>query len=456
MNAPASLSGKSLSPHLRIAVLTGVQVAVRIRIDRGDDVNATDDRGRSPLMLAASRGHVETCRVLLEAGADPTARDREGNAALGLAIEGRHSGIVALLHERLAASADSPSDGLKETSADYPVLPGGIEAQIPRTEDPEPDDDDFPLGTWEPDPESPPPLADPEAPARAGAVQHAISIHVPVDSDGDWSDVDIDLPDISQDRRQRRILEGEREVAIRALLLDGLRDGRLPVWRITDAAGTGAVESDTGLEAHLLLILGDLGILVDGDPEELHDHADPLPIDDNTADLVDDVLVFLSDLASTANDPQSHYNRELGREALLSRADEVELGTAIEGAMNEAITAVANSPAAIVSLLSIASEIKRGDALTETAASGVSPILIDSGDPDDPLFEDVPEPNPEASQTGIPDADQEDIKAESADLSTRLAPLAALLPRLSEGDSHAMFEALRELGLSLRPAPAAL
>jgi len=131
LNDPLRLSGKPINPHLRIAVLTGVLAAVRIRIDRGDDVNATDDRGRSPLMLAASRGHLETCRLLLEAGADPTACDREGNAALGLAIKSHHPAIVALLRDRVAASADYPPDALRETPADYPVLPGSIEAQIP-------------------------------------------------------------------------------------------------------------------------------------------------------------------------------------------------------------------------------------------------------------------------------------------------------------------------------------
>lgn len=185
MNDPLRLSGKPINPHLRIAVLTGVQAAVRLRIERGDDVNATDDRGRSPLMLAAARGHVETCRLLLEAGADPAARNREGNTALGLAIEGRHPGIVALLRERLAASTDSPSDELRETPAGYPVFRHGIEAHVPEPEDSEPDDDDLPLADWEPDPESPPSQADPEAPARAGAIQRAISLRVPIDTDGD-------------------------------------------------------------------------------------------------------------------------------------------------------------------------------------------------------------------------------------------------------------------------------
>jgi RNA polymerase primary sigma factor len=65
-----------------MAALAGVESAVHLQIRMGADVNAKDAKGRSPLVLAASGGHTETCRILLDAGADPLMIDGEGNDAL--------------------------------------------------------------------------------------------------------------------------------------------------------------------------------------------------------------------------------------------------------------------------------------------------------------------------------------------------------------------------------------
>ena len=70
-----------------MAVLSGVQTAVRLHIRRGTEVNAIDKRGRSPLILATSKGHTETCKILLEAGADPRIQDNEGNDARSIAFQ---------------------------------------------------------------------------------------------------------------------------------------------------------------------------------------------------------------------------------------------------------------------------------------------------------------------------------------------------------------------------------
>jgi RNA polymerase primary sigma factor len=70
-------SEKLLNPLLKMAVLSGVQAAVRLHIRRGIEINAIDEKGRSPLILAASKGHTETCKILPEAGADPRIQDNE-------------------------------------------------------------------------------------------------------------------------------------------------------------------------------------------------------------------------------------------------------------------------------------------------------------------------------------------------------------------------------------------
>ena len=46
---------KPMNPLLRMAVLAGVETAVRLHIRRGDSLDARDGGGATPLMLAAGR-----------------------------------------------------------------------------------------------------------------------------------------------------------------------------------------------------------------------------------------------------------------------------------------------------------------------------------------------------------------------------------------------------------------
>src|SRR5215216_5912102 len=43
----------------------------------GADVNATDERGNTPLLEAARYGHEDICRVLIAAGANLKSKDRD-------------------------------------------------------------------------------------------------------------------------------------------------------------------------------------------------------------------------------------------------------------------------------------------------------------------------------------------------------------------------------------------
>ncbi len=52
---------------------------------RGARHDLTDDRGRTPLMIAAARGHAQIVALLLAAGADPARRDTAGASASDLA-----------------------------------------------------------------------------------------------------------------------------------------------------------------------------------------------------------------------------------------------------------------------------------------------------------------------------------------------------------------------------------
>jgi ankyrin repeat protein len=65
----------------------------------GANVNATDDRGSTPLIEAARFGHNDICRVLIAAGADLKAKDKDGKTALMLAVQGDHDDVVRVLKQ---------------------------------------------------------------------------------------------------------------------------------------------------------------------------------------------------------------------------------------------------------------------------------------------------------------------------------------------------------------------
>ena len=65
----------------------------------GADVNATDERGNTPLLEAARYGHEDICRVLIAAGADIKAKDKDGKTALMLAVQNNHDDVVRVLKQ---------------------------------------------------------------------------------------------------------------------------------------------------------------------------------------------------------------------------------------------------------------------------------------------------------------------------------------------------------------------
>ena len=59
---------KPMNPLMRMAVLAGVETAVRLHIRRGDNLDARDGGGATPLMLAAGRKKKGVVALLLSAG----------------------------------------------------------------------------------------------------------------------------------------------------------------------------------------------------------------------------------------------------------------------------------------------------------------------------------------------------------------------------------------------------
>jgi len=80
-----------------MAALAGVETAVRLHIKRGDNLNARDAAGMTPLMRAATKNKASVCSLLLGAGADPRLTDTSGRDALAIAKASRAEGVIAVL-----------------------------------------------------------------------------------------------------------------------------------------------------------------------------------------------------------------------------------------------------------------------------------------------------------------------------------------------------------------------
>lgn len=320
-----------MRPAFRMALLAGKVESVRLHLHSGSDVNAADRKGRSPLILAVSEGHLDLCQFLLEAGADPDIRDHEGNDALSMAQVRGRTEIGRLLAARKEAVKIKPvrlgeenaSSSLESDMQDDAGFSLGLSD----------DDDESDSSNWEEEFEQLPPAHDPLYADDLAAIQERISQHTPIDKDVDWDDVEVELPDPRDFIRRRISPLVAREGAIYLLIVEALRDGRIVEERIIDVLSAFDGESDadlSSLESGLRFLLGDLGVIIDDDPQA-PDTFIPVDEDDEEVygDMAEEGLNFLRSYQAKDTNSYYRYMKNIPS-ALLTRDDESELGKMIE------------------------------------------------------------------------------------------------------------------------------
>jgi ankyrin repeat protein len=88
---------------LHFLAIEGFADAVRLLVELGFDVNATNEFGDSPLIDVATCGNHEIAEALLAAGADPNARSNTMGKVIHCAIQSGNARLIELL---LATGAD--------------------------------------------------------------------------------------------------------------------------------------------------------------------------------------------------------------------------------------------------------------------------------------------------------------------------------------------------------------
>lgn len=388
---PSVLGAPPLSRFLRIAALAGVESAVQIHIERGDDLNARDDSGQTPLMLSAARNKAAVCKLLLAAGADARLLDPSGRDALTIA---HAAGALDAASAIEAACISDPCESA-DVSAEE-VTPAANPASGADLADPEPetpfiappmfeaaapeivgmsagDDEELDLGSWQAEEDQVPPEDDSTLAAAAVEIQAAITDHQPIDTSADWDEVEAFLPERATPLP--RADDAEARERLRLVLLRAIREGSVPHSAIEDLTRGDDSEPDPEAGALLSMVINDLGAETDERFEYSAPHEtfevfvapDEKPGEE---DAVADAMAFVDELAARRNEPLRLYQREFQREALLTAEAEVALGQAMERGIEKALDALAAWPTGVVATLEAARLVANGSKPLRSMSSG--------------------------------------------------------------------------------------
>jgi hypothetical protein len=95
--AAAQSNGSAPAASLGSAAASGDSSALERLLDQGATLDARDDLGRTPLMLATLNGQLDSVRLLLRRGANPNIADNEGSTPLQRAQTVHFDEIARLL-----------------------------------------------------------------------------------------------------------------------------------------------------------------------------------------------------------------------------------------------------------------------------------------------------------------------------------------------------------------------
>jgi RNA polymerase primary sigma factor len=422
VNLPDNLAERPVNRLLKMAVLAGVEAAVLIHVRRGDDLDARDGDGMTPLMLAASKNRAAICALLLKSGADAFLTNTSGHDALEIAKASGAAEAAAVLESiglkvMVRALPEECEPALPAMSSNEPPCAclgdGGTTTEeagrltlptppsepsqklgqgtpcVPQMEpesdatcdgkssgrsEMEPWADSSPdIFGWEPEADGPPPEVDETLAAAASAAHMEISTHKPIDTAEDWEDFEAFFPERAAPLPRAGDDEGRER--IRRMLLRALREGSVPDAELVNICSSYDGARNEEGEALLRVVLGDLGAVTD---ERAETEAVAYEDDDYAGDAVEETevseaLAFLDDLGSGRTEPLRIYVREMARRRLLTAEEEPALAKEIEEGAARALDALASWPDGVATVLAATERVRTGEVDVEDVSTGGAP-----------------------------------------------------------------------------------
>jgi RNA polymerase primary sigma factor len=412
-----------MHPLFRLALMHGDADSAAKHLDSGRPVECRDSAGRTPLIIAAQKGHQRLCALLLRYGADIDARDISGNTALTFAQASGRDDIADLI---LAAGIESATGAQDLTTHGLLVELSDAAAKHALES---PDHRESALGDWEAEDPAQAPGDDPDCLTEAAVLQARIDTHDAIDLDEDWLDVEVDLPAALRDQRHVRPLDPAERKLLEALLCDAIEFGTVSAARVALYASSAEGELDREFIDHLKRLLGELGAVIDDDDEWLiPDEERDTP--EEYAETLDDALVLLADMSARTNDPLTRFISDIRSKTLFTRDDEQRLGRAVEAALQRAIDVIAASPNGISAAIEVATSIVNG----QRPLTGLT-RLVDEGPTTEAAAEDDAATEDERSEdrgeSAVADSTRVDVFAERVELlqrSASVSPRSATVP----------------------------
>lgn len=332
-----------------MAVLAGVEVAVRLHIKRGDDLNAADENGLTPLMLAALRNRGAIGSLLLESGADPFLRDPQGRTALDIAQSAASSEVVRALerlveHHKVSALEPCPSQQVPPIQQYENTSKDDLES-----------DDLLDISEWEVELDSILLVGDKKLEDKSASLESVIASHKPISTDEDWSDIEAFLPERAASTLQSS--NEEKILQLRNIFLRAVRERRVLWSEFAEYCDRYDGSTDEVDEQHLSIVLGDHGVV-----EDEFDEVDLAVLEDVREEeeyLISEMSSFYESLSSVKNDPSYLYIREAIAFKLLTREEEIAIAKRIEDSHRIVVSTISECPAFIVEILTCLEQVAR-------------------------------------------------------------------------------------------------